>query len=118
MVGLSEDGEYAVCQTAHNGEGDDGNKLFFFDLKDRKLVWKRAPETGWTKEYLFDKIQNILSLIYDNKSFRYSFINGTFIDFEQWEKERINFVSGYRLLKRASEKGVNIKSCYRREKAA
>lgn len=102
--GLSDDGKYAVCQTANNSEGDDGNKLFFFDLKDRKFVWKRKPETGWTKEYLFDTIQNVLFLIYNKKGFRYSFVNGAFIDSELWEKDSINFANGYQLLEIAEEK--------------
>ncbi len=102
--GLSESGEYAVCQTAHNDQGDDGNKLFFFDLKEQKLVWKHTPETGWTKDYRFDIAERTLLLTYDNMSFRYSFIDGTFIDSDRWEKERINFASGYQLLEIATEK--------------
>jgi tetratricopeptide (TPR) repeat protein len=102
--GLSEDGEYAVCQTANNLQGDDGNKLFFFNLKEQELVWKHTPETGWTKEYSFDKKQMMLGLTYGNKCFRYSFVNGTFIDSDLWKKERINFANGYQLLVIAEEK--------------
>lgn len=107
--GLSNDGQYAVCQTAHSGR-EDGNKLFFFSLQEKRLVWKCEPETGWAKDYRFDTAQQTLYLLYDEgRSYRYSF-DGNFLDAERWGKERINFVSGYELLTIAEAKRQQLES--------
>lgn len=102
--GLSNDGNFAVCQTANNPQGEDENKLFFFNLKERKLVWKRRPETGWAKGYRFDEAEGVIYLSYDKKnSYRYDF-KGNFLDSEQWEKDCIDLANGYELLKIAEKK--------------
>ena len=107
--GLSNDGRYAVCQTAPN-DGEDGNKLFFFNLQERRLVWKHEPIPGWAKNYYFDTIQQVLYLIYeDGRRYRYSF-DGNFLDKKKWERERIYFISGYELLTIAEGKRQQLKS--------
>jgi len=48
--------------------------------------------------------------LYDKgRSYRYNF-NGNFLDAERWEKERINFVSGYELLTIAETKKQQLES--------
>ena len=107
--GLSNDGQYAVCQTFYS-DGEDGNMLFFFNLREKRLVWKCEPKTGWAKDYRFDTVQQVLYLLYDNgRSYRYSF-DGNFLDEERWEKERINFASGYELLSIAEAKRQQLES--------
>lgn len=102
--GISNDGQYAVCQTYYSEDESDANKLFFFDLRNKKLVWKREPETGLAEDYHFDTERQFLYLLYDKgRSYRYNF-DGNFLDAERWEKERINFVSGYELLTIAETK--------------
>lgn len=102
--GISSKGGYAVFQTANNEESDDGNKLFFFDLNNQKLLWKKSVKTGWAKEYQFDEDQGILFLFYDhNRCYRYNF-QGEFLDEKLWQKERVKFAEGYELYDIAMEK--------------
>ncbi|AKB80398.1 hypothetical protein MSHOH_3915 [Methanosarcina horonobensis HB-1 = JCM 15518] len=84
-TGISDDGSFAVCQALESTSKSDSCKLFFFDIKNKKLLWKKTPETigselNWAKSYRFDTKKKILYLIHDkNKVYRYTF-EGTFID--------------------------------------
>ncbi|OCL25977.1 hypothetical protein U472_08085 [Orenia metallireducens] len=79
---ISNDGSYAVCQTYKSKHEDDSNKLLFFDLKEKRLLWKIKPLTGIAESYSFDIDKKILTLHYtDNKSYRYNF-EGVFLDEE------------------------------------
>ena len=108
--GISDDGHYAVCQTANNDRGDDGNKLFFFDLNEKKLVWSRSPVYEWADSYKFDTEQNILHTLYNTgRGYRYTF-DGEFLDSELLEQDRIKFGRGYELLDIAKEKIEHMKA--------
>jgi tetratricopeptide (TPR) repeat protein len=84
-TGISEDGRFAACQTLESTSKADSCKLFFFDIKNKKLLWKKTPETigsglNWPKSYSFDTKKKILYLIHDkDRAYRYTF-EGTFID--------------------------------------
>lgn len=84
-TGISEDGHFAVCQSLESASKSDSCKLFFFDVKNKKLLWKKTPETigselNWAKSYRFDTKKKILHLIHDkDRAYRYTF-EGTFID--------------------------------------
>ncbi|WP_410508409.1 tetratricopeptide repeat protein [Methanosarcina hadiensis] len=84
-TGISEDGHFAVCQALESTSKSDSCKLFFFDIKNEKLLWKKTPETigselNWAKSYRFDTKKKILYLIHDkSRIYRYTF-EGTFID--------------------------------------
>ena len=107
--GLSNDGQYAVCQTC-NSDNEDGNKLFFFNLKEKRLMWKHEPEIGWADDYRFDTEKQILYLVYYNgRSYRYNF-DGKFLDAEQWEKDIIEFGDGYNLIEVADRKRQQLDS--------
>jgi len=77
--GLSSDGQYAVCQTYGN-DTDDGGKLFFFDLKEKRLVWNCYPKTGWANYYNFDTNKEILYLFYDDGRIHHYSFDGKFLD--------------------------------------
>ena len=58
-TGISDDGRFAVCQALESINKSDSCKLFFVDIKNRKLLWKKLPETigpelNWAGGYRFD----------------------------------------------------------------
>lgn len=81
--GLSDDGHFAVCQTA-NAPDEDGGSLFVFDLYEGKEIASWHPESGWANSYGFPGDGNTVRLVYrDRGAFAYSF-DGTFIDRMKW----------------------------------
>jgi len=83
---ISADGNYAICQTYKSKHKQDSNKLLFFDLKEKKLLWKINPLPGIADSYSFNLDEKILTLHYpDNSSYRYNF-KGIFLDEEDWKK--------------------------------
>jgi len=82
--------------------------LFLFDVPNRKLLWKKEPETGWADTYEFDTQNGILYLCYEGLGkYRYTF-DGKCLDEErwrlEWRKKRLENPSGYDLLDIAEEK--------------
>lgn len=94
-IGISDDGRFDVCQALESTGKSDSCKLFFFDIKNRKLLWKKVPETvgtelNWAKSYRFDTKKKILYLIHDkNRAYRYTF-EGTFLDPKLYRHDCIN----------------------------
>lgn len=100
--GISRNGEYAVCQLC-NSDTDDGGILAFFDLRNAKLLWKQAPETGWADDYIFDVERQLLTLVYrEIDQFTYNF-DGVLVDQAKWEKTSFERASGFELHVRARE---------------
>lgn len=86
--GLSNDGKYAVCQTA-NSDNDDGNTLNLFDLSTGEHLWQRHPECGWGDSYEFDTKEQLIYIVNkDLGKFAYNFV-GEFLDSERWHKASI-----------------------------
>jgi hypothetical protein len=84
---ISADGSYAICQTYKSKHEEDSNKLLFFDLIERKLLWKINSLTGIAESYNFNLDEKILTLHYsNNRSYRYSF-EGRLLDEEEWKQE-------------------------------
>jgi tetratricopeptide (TPR) repeat protein len=94
-TGISEDGHFAVCQALESTSKSDSCKLFFFDIKNKKLLWKKTPETigselNWAESYRFDTKKKILYLIHKkDRTYRYTF-EGTFIDSKLYRLHRID----------------------------
>lgn len=94
-TGISDDGRFAVCQALDSSSKSDSCKLYFFDIKERKLLWKKMPETigselNWAESFSFDTKNKILYLIHDkNKAYRYTF-EGTFIDSKLYRHDCIS----------------------------
>ncbi len=92
---ISDDGTFAVCQALESTSRSDSCKLFFFDIKNKKLLWNKLPETigselNWPKSYRFDTKKKMLYLMHDkNRVYRYTF-EGTFIDFKLYRQDCIN----------------------------
>jgi tetratricopeptide (TPR) repeat protein len=86
--GISSDGRYAVSQ-AYYADNEDGDKLSFFDLSKRILVWKSEPVPGPPEGFRFDTESSILYLLYkNNQEYRYDF-EGIFLDADNYQKYRI-----------------------------
>lgn len=94
-TGISDDGRFAACQALESTNKSDSCKLFFFDIKKRKLLWKKLPETigpelNWAESYRFDTKKKVMYLIHDkNRAYRYTF-EGTFIDSKFYRHDCIN----------------------------
>jgi tetratricopeptide (TPR) repeat protein len=94
-TGISDDGRFAVCQALESTSKSDNSKLYFFDIKERKLLWKKLPETigsefNWAESYRFDTNKKILYLIHDkNRAYRYTF-EGAFVDSKLYRHDCIN----------------------------
>lgn len=96
--GISNNGQYAVCQAANSDHEDDGGKLFFFDLNEKKILWKKHMETGGANWYKFDTEKEILYLIYNGGcEYRYTF-EGEFIDQEKRLNDMLMSDIGYEFL--------------------
>lgn len=101
--GLSNNGRYAVVETAIS-KSDDQDSIFFFDIMGGKLLWERKRDVKNVKEFVFDDDLNILTVFYDNnRSYRQRY-NGEFLDNDKLEKERITRANGYELFRIAKEK--------------
>lgn len=81
--GLSDDGKFAVCQTA-NAPSSDSSLLTVFDLIAGSELAAWQPESGWADSYEFLQGGGTILLCYRERgSFRYS-VRGEFIDRDKW----------------------------------
>lgn len=79
MSKVSSNGLYALCQTA-NSSTEDGNKLFFFDVLGRELLYSVVPKAGWAERYeIDDDSGQVIAHISELGAFRYD-REGNFID--------------------------------------
>ncbi|HWR26239.1 MAG TPA: tetratricopeptide repeat protein [Methanosarcina sp.] len=112
-TGISDDGFFAVCQTLESTSKSDSCRLYFFDVKNKKLLWKKLPETlgselNWAGSYRFDTKKKVLYLIHDkDRAYRYSF-EGTFIDSKLYRDYRINNGSDSEFLEAINELKVEL----------
>jgi len=94
-TGLSTAGAYAVVQMGNAPSETDGSKLIFFDLVNQREMWRVYPETGRADSYEFDDQKEELILINrDLGKFRYSYLDGDFLDLNKWEHRLISRGSG------------------------
>ncbi|MGB9926934.1 MAG: hypothetical protein ACPK85_00860 [Methanosarcina sp.] len=115
QTGISDDGNFAVCQALESTSKADSCKLFFFDIKNKKLLWKKVPETlgselNWPESYRFDIKKKTLYLIHEkNRIYRYTF-EGTLIDSKLYRDYRINNGSDIEFLEALKELKVELSS--------
>jgi predicted transcriptional regulator len=57
--GISSDGRFAICQTAHAPGSPDSNRHFLFDLEEGQEIATWVQETGWTNSYEIDSANRI-----------------------------------------------------------
>ena len=102
-VGISADGAYVVVQLAFS-DTDDSGKLYLFDANHSKIISAFAPETGWADKYVFSVPEKIVSLSYkNNRQYRYLF-DGTFLDRQLYDRERVEDASPTELVRIVRER--------------
>ena len=102
-IGISPEGSHVAAQMC-NSDTDDSGKLFLFDISQAKVIAAFIPETGWAKEYEFSVSDGILTLCYrGNRKYEYRF-DGTFLDTERFEFERVEDASPTELVLLVREK--------------
>lgn len=100
---LSNNGKYAICQTLFSNT-EDSHVVACFDLANKKLLWKKVPETKIADAIKFDSEEENIIFIYNNTGyFRYS-LTGELLDKTQWYKARIKHSSGFELIEIADQK--------------
>ncbi len=86
---ISNNGLFAICQTANSSDGEDGNKLTAFDVKNRIELFSVQPPTGWAEYYKFiEDIPFFCVSIKDVGMFRYD-IKGNFVDSDSFDTARL-----------------------------
>jgi hypothetical protein len=86
---ISEDGRFAICQTANAPGSPDSCRYILFDLEQAREMSRWETETGWTAGYIFDTANRRVRLFHkDDEVVDYDF-DGTMVDREAWEDRRI-----------------------------
>ncbi|WIA56685.1 VRR-NUC domain-containing protein [Sphingobium sp. WTD-1] len=87
--GLSNDGTFAICQTANAPGSPDSCLYMLFDLTTAAEIARWEPETGWADGYEFDTAARQLFLIRryaERIGYRF---DGTMIDRDGWQTHRV-----------------------------
>ncbi|MCI6478549.1 MAG: DUF5711 family protein [Candidatus Treponema excrementipullorum] len=73
---ISNDGEIIVFQTYNSMISEnDSNKIFIFDIKDKRILSKFTCPLGWPTDYDFPHQKDIIRLFFDKKFIDYD-LNG------------------------------------------
>lgn len=101
---ISPDGRFAVFVTARS-DNEDSNKMSLFDVDAETILWSKWPESGVPDRYEYDAKAGLLWLVYEGKG-RYSFSmsDGTFLDLDRWETDRIDWAHPFELSRIGLEK--------------
>lgn len=87
--GISNDGRFAICQTAHAPGSPDSNRHFLFGLEAGQEIASWMQETGWTNSYEIDSANWSVVLVgQDDERIGYGF-DGEMLDREGWQRSRI-----------------------------
>jgi hypothetical protein len=87
--GLSNDGQFAICQTANAPGSPDSCLYMLFDLTTAAEIARWEPETGWADGYEFDTVaRQVLLIRRDAERVAYRF-DGTMINREGWQARRV-----------------------------
>ncbi|MBD3774319.1 MAG: VRR-NUC domain-containing protein [Rhodobacteraceae bacterium] len=87
--GLSEDGRFAICQTANAPGSPDSCRYFLFDVEQGKEIASWEQETGWADGYEFDTEARRVFLGKSGEArVAYDFV-GKMVDREGWQARRI-----------------------------
>lgn len=87
--GVSIDGRFAICQTAHAPGSPESNRHFLFDLEVGQEIASWMQETGWTNSYEIDSANRSVVLVgQDDERVGYGF-DGEMLDRDGWQRARI-----------------------------
>ena len=101
---ISTDGCFAIFMTARS-DNSDSNKLWLFDIESAEVLLSKWPESGIPDRYDFDSSEALLWLVYDGKGrYAFSMSDGTFLDQDRWETERIDWAHPFELSRIGQER--------------
>jgi tetratricopeptide (TPR) repeat protein len=87
--GLSSDGRFAICHTAHAPGSPDSGRYFLFDLEEGREIASWKQETGWTNSFEIDSTnRNVVLVGQDDERVGYGF-DGEMLDRDGWQRGRI-----------------------------
>ena len=94
---ISDEGNFALFQTAFDDNNYDSDKVFFFDLKESNLLWEMKIGSKWPEGYIIKEHERIIYLDHGNGyTYKYDF-NGNFLDSKIWDREKLDINKGYKL---------------------
>jgi tetratricopeptide (TPR) repeat protein len=100
---ISKNGQYVALETYYS-DSVDGNKIFFIDLENRKLLGERKREAGNIKCFQFSESDDIFTIVYENyRKYRYN-TRGELLDKDKLERDLIAYANGYELFDIANKK--------------
>lgn len=85
---ISEDSKLALVET-HNSENEDGNKIFLFDILNRKLIAKIEHPTSFIDVKIDSQRQRIILVEKDNIEFEIDF-NGNQTNYQEHYQKTID----------------------------
>jgi len=87
--GLSNDGKFAICQTANAPGSPDSCRYILFDLGQAQEITRWEPEAGWADGFEFDALNRRVYLVQKgDERVGYNF-DGTMVNREGWQQRRI-----------------------------
>lgn len=99
ICSISDSGRYAACITASSKElhNDDGDSLFFFDIENKKLLWKEKLKTHckYIKHLFIDELKHSILVRCNDFSYTYDF-NGI-VAFNEQQRIKSKTISPYQL---------------------
>ena len=87
--GLSDNGQLAICQTAHASQGKDGNKLIGFDVTSGKQLFSVSPATEWATDYAFNESERRFGVIVNQIGTFWYDSEGFFLDNKNYLDARL-----------------------------
>ncbi len=101
---ISPDGQFAIFVTARS-DNEDSNKVSLFDVNSATIMWSKWPESGIPDQYEFDSEKALLWFVYEGKGrYAFSMTDGTFLDLDRWESERIDWAHPFELSRIGEER--------------
>jgi len=73
--GISDDGNYAIYQTANSPDRDAAESFFFFDTRKKSVVWNRKVEHDWVgiTQYVFNTSKLYWEEWHSNEHLKYRY---------------------------------------------
>jgi len=99
ICNISDSGKYAACITASvkEADNDDGNSIFFFDIENKTLLWRKNLKTHckFIKHLFIDERKHSILVRCNDFSYTYDF-NGI-VAFNEQQRVKSTTTSPYQL---------------------
>lgn len=86
---ISDNGRFAVCQTANAPTSEDGNRFTAFDVERNVELFSVIPATGWADNYTFDEDGPQFGAVINRIGTAYYNTQGNLIDPEKFAVARL-----------------------------